>query len=63
MRVHDVHVSSLFVGTDGALVLGVAGGRVPYQPDARWLYSLRVLCLCWKVEVLWTTGAADRSER
>lgn len=41
---------------DSALVIGVAGGRVHYEPAARWLYSLRLLLLVVKVEVLWTTG-------
>ena len=57
MKFYDTHVSSLIRrGQDSALVVGVAGGRVPYHPGARWLYSLRLLLLVVKVEVLWTTG-------
>ncbi len=56
MTFHGCHVSLLTAYPDMALVVGVAGGRVPYGPTARWLYSVRLLCLCWKVELLWTTG-------
>ena len=58
MRFYDAHVTSLLRwGEDSALAIGIAGGRVPaFPPDARWLYSVRVMLLVVKVEILWTTG-------
>lgn len=37
------------------MLLGFAAGRVPYRPQAKWLYSFRIFLLCFKAEILWTT--------
>lgn len=55
MRFHASHFTWL-LRDEYALVLGLAGGRVAFSPEAKWLYSLRFMLLCWKVEILWTTG-------
>lgn len=58
MKFFDAHLTWLTPTDSGeyAVVVGAAGGRVPYAPEARWLYSLRLMLLCVKVELLWTTG-------
>jgi hypothetical protein len=55
VRLHAVHANSL-IRPDGGLIVGFAGGRVPYDPTAKWLYSLRLFLLVTRVEILWTTG-------
>lgn len=42
--------------TEAGFLLGIYGGRVPADPDHRWLYSVRVFLFIVKIEVLWTTG-------
>lgn len=37
------------------LLLGFTIGRVRYQPEAHWLYSLRLALVFFKIEILWTT--------
>ena len=56
MKYFSTHLYSLVHRQgDSALVVGIAGGRVPFEPQAKWLYSLRVMVLFFKVEILWTT--------
>ena len=55
MRYFDSNFTRLCDG-EIVLVIGIAGGRVRFEPQARWLYSLRLMLLAWKVEVLWTAG-------
>jgi hypothetical protein len=58
MKYFAMHFSNLLFHESGekALIIGVAGGRVGYLPQANWLYSIRFLLLVFKVELLWTTG-------
>jgi hypothetical protein len=57
VRFHAFHFSWL-LWRDGEFVImfGIATGRVPYAPTARWLYSFRVMLGACKVELLWQTG-------
>lgn len=57
MKFHALHLSWLICNHgEHALVVGIAGGRVPYDPEALWLYSIRIMLLVIKVEVLWQAG-------
>lgn len=38
------------------LLLGFACGRVDYRPQAKFLYSLRLFLVLFRVELLWSTG-------
>lgn len=70
MKLHDYHFTQIYNTEEcgeHACIIGVAWGRVhypyTYQPednqfnpsDRGWLYSLRLLILCWKLEILWRT--------
>lgn len=58
MKFFDSHFSSLIFNSEreSAIVVGVSGGRIEFYPKARWLYSLRIMLLVFKIEILWTTG-------
>lgn len=58
MKFHNFH----FNWHEMMLLVGAAGGRVEYAPEAQWLYSFRVFLLVCKVEILWTTGKATEQE-
>lgn len=60
MKFHACHFRGLLSGHDKGLIVGMAGGRVSYQPQARWLYSLRFYLLLFSIEVLWITGKRVR---
>ena len=64
IRLHNVHARSLIRrDDDSAIIIGVAGGRVNGRGlNAKWLYSLRLFLLVFRVEVLWKTGR-ERTER
>jgi len=54
---HACHFNWMLRRNGEVVVLfGVATGRVPYAPAARWLYSFRLFLGPCKVEVLWRTG-------
>jgi hypothetical protein len=55
MKFHAAHFRWLW-SDESILLIGLAGGRVNYEPEARWLYSLRLFLLIAKIEILWTTG-------
>lgn len=57
IRFHKFYASWLWTSEDSPermLLFGVAGGRVSYEPEAEYLYSLRVFLLIGKIELLWT---------
>lgn len=56
MKFHASHFTSLADSGEKALLAGVAGGRVRYDPQAVWLYSVRFFFLWYRWEILWTTG-------
>ena len=39
-----------------SLLLGVVCGRVSYEPIAKYIYSVRLFILFWKLEVNWFAG-------
>jgi hypothetical protein len=43
-------------GDDKVFLFGFAGGRVKCDPQAKWLYSLRLFLGPLKLEILWMTG-------
>jgi hypothetical protein len=57
MRFHKAHFRWL-CPSNGEIVmlLGAAGGRVSYMPEAKWLYSFRLFLILFKIEILFTTG-------
>lgn len=57
MRFHAFHYSWLFLRNEEyVFLIGLAGGRVDYAPEAKYLYSVRLFLGVCKIEVLWKTG-------
>jgi hypothetical protein len=57
MAFHDCHFKWLS-GDEAIFLIGIATGRVNYEPEAKWLYSLRIFLGLFRIEVLWQTGTA-----
>lgn len=53
----------LFRDGEASLLFGATIGRVSYEPDAKWLYSLRVALFVCSLEILWKSGAPDPETR
>lgn len=56
MKFHRLHLSWIVRPNEFHFLIGLALGRVSYQPEARWLYSLRLFVGVARIELLWRTG-------
>ncbi len=59
MKFHALHFNWLW-HTEAVFIIGIAMGRVHCEPEARWLYSLRLFCGIFKIEMLWKTGTISQ---
>lgn len=55
MKFYAFHATKLWGDGELRFVVGITGGRVNYLPEAKYLYSVRLLLGVFKLEVLWTT--------
>jgi len=63
MKFHAFHFNwLLWREREVCLILGAAGGRVSYAPEAKWLYSVRLFLVVFKVEILWQTGVKKEKQ-
>jgi len=56
VKFHAAHAAFLPARRELVLVFGFALGCVEYHPQARSLYSFRLLLGIFRLEILWTTG-------
>lgn len=56
MKFHDCHFNWITDDSELRFLIGIATGRVSYEPEAKWLYGFRIFFGLFKVEMLWTTG-------
>lgn len=57
MKFHAFHSQWLIIRNgEFCPILGFAMGRVSGFPDSKYLYSLRVFLILFRLEILWTTG-------
>jgi hypothetical protein len=54
MKFHAFHFRWL-CEDEVVFLLGFATGRVSYEPEYKWLYSLRLFLGLFKIELLWKT--------
>lgn len=60
MKFHAFHFSWLLYRNEEIVVIfGVATGRVSYEPEAKYLYSVRFFLGVCKIEMLWETGCYE----
>lgn len=61
MRFHAYHINWQS-RRELVCLIGFATGRVNYHPEAKWLYSLRLFLLFFKIEILWKTGLSNQTK-